>query len=115
MGAGARVFLGLGNRDRERGSGSRSTLRLRSGGRPGHPLRIQNLDSLQERSGGGDGDPRSLPAGTGSWGGGFHWKQRSEDRETRVLEFLFEWYPPELWIWGPSLTMRMGVIFKSGV
>lgn len=69
MGAGARVFLGLGNRDRERGSGSRSTLRLRSGGRPGHPLRIQNLDSLQERSGGGDGDPRSLPAGTGSWGG----------------------------------------------
>lgn len=89
MGAGARVFLGLGNWDRERGSGSRSTLRPRSGGRPGHPLRIQNLDSRQEKSGGGDWDPRSLPAGTGIWGK-FRWKQRSQDRKTRVLEFLFE-------------------------
>lgn len=60
------------------------------------------------------GTPGVCPQELGA-GGGFHWKQRSEDRETRVLEFLFEWYPPELWIWGPSLTMRMGVIFKSGV
>lgn len=110
MGAGARVFLGLGNRDRERGSGSTSTLRFRSGGRLGHPPGFPTREVWGRRWG-----PQESARRNWELGGGFHWKQRSEDRETRVLEFLFEWYPPELWIWGPSPTMRTGVIFKSGV
>lgn len=54
-----------------------------------------------------------MPARTGSWGE-FHWKQRSEDGETRIPGFLFEWNP-ELWILGPSPTMGMGGIVKSGL